>query len=716
MENQHIILENKSFILTVGSDCIAKSLICKATGEECLEQGRGIALFSVTQPRPFNNEVKLAHPNKRTTFQGNRLRREGDKLIVGFEITPFEAEVTVKITETYMVFTLSDFIVGEKDYEGLMMATPPVAEFRLLQLPVRNREHFGEWLNVSWDDKTAINVLANNPYPRIDSERRDGYRLMTADAVKGIRLKGCEAALIVSPTEKLLDAIDTLEEDYGLPHGVKSRRSDSINVSALWSSNVTPKTVDTYIAYAKQGGFRHMLLYFPSIFKAYGYSFCGDYDFRDEYPNGVADLKAMLDKIKAAGITPGIHFLQTHIGVKSRYVTPSVDPRVRRTRLFTLAKNVSEEDTELFVLQNPEDTVMHEKCRVLCFDGEAIHYEGYTTEPPYRFYGCKRGHYDTTVLPHKAGTVGGILDVSEYGATSLYIDQDTDLQDEVAEKLAVAYNAGFAFIYFDGSEGTNEPYGFHVPNAQYRVLKKLDSEPLFTEGAAKAHFSWHFLGGGNAFDVFPANVFKQKIAEFPAEEAPRMRDDFTRLNFGWWGYFKDIQPDMYEYGTSRAAAWDCPVTLISNLDNMASNPRTADNLEVIRRWEEARRTGFLTDDMKEALKNLEQEHILLINEDGEFELVPYNAIAVGDSSISAFVFERKEKCYAVLWHKTGEGKLCLPLSAEGLCYESDLGRADLTVTKTENGVLLDAAGRRYLSGDFSKEALAAAFAKATVSE
>ena len=151
MENKSIILENEAFALTIGEDCVAKSLICKATGEECLMQGKNISVFSVTQPRPFNNEVKLAHPNKRTTFQGNRLRREGDKLIVGFEITPFEAEVTVKITESYMVFTLSDFIVHEKDYEGLSMTPPPVAEFRILQLPIRNRSNFGEWLNVFFD-------------------------------------------------------------------------------------------------------------------------------------------------------------------------------------------------------------------------------------------------------------------------------------------------------------------------------------------------------------------------------------------------------------------------------------------------------------------------------------------------------------------------------------------------------------------------------------
>ena len=58
--NKDIILENSQLRLTVGPDCIAKSLIHKASGQECLAAGEDAALFSVTQERPFNNEVKLA--------------------------------------------------------------------------------------------------------------------------------------------------------------------------------------------------------------------------------------------------------------------------------------------------------------------------------------------------------------------------------------------------------------------------------------------------------------------------------------------------------------------------------------------------------------------------------------------------------------------------------------------------------------------------------
>ncbi|MGV8092687.1 MAG: hypothetical protein AB2L24_12595 [Mangrovibacterium sp.] len=44
--------------------------------------------------------------------------------------------------------------------------------------------------------------------------------------------------------------------------------------------------------------------------------------------------------------------------------------------------------------------------------------------------------------------------------------------------------------------------------------------------------------------------------------------------------------DMLEYVTSRAAAWDCPVSMMANLKAFGSHPRTPANLEVLRRWED----------------------------------------------------------------------------------------------------------------------------------
>jgi len=713
-----VIFENDMFRLTAGGDAVAKSLLYKPLNEECLAAGEGIALFSVTQERPYNNEIKLAHPNKRTVFEANSLRRDGDRLLVGFELVPYDALLQIKETPNYIAFKLLDFVVHPESEPGIVMDYPPVSEMRLIQLPVRNRANFGEWLNVSWDDRAAVGVLAVSPYAAIDSERRKGYRVMTADAVKNVKLKGVEAALIVCGADRLLDCIGGLERDYNLPRGAESRKGKMINASYYWTGDAAPENIDEHIRFARAGGFRCMSMYYTCFFKEDGYQYEGNYEYRDEYPNGVRDVAGVLEKIKAAGIVPGLHFLHTHIGLKSRYVTPTADHRLGLTRRFTLARPLGERDGVIYTEQNPEGAPMADECRVLQIGGELVTYAGYSAEWPYRFDGVRRGAFDTAACWRPAGFIFGVLDVSEFGAQSVYLDQNSSLQDEIAEKIADVYNAGFQYVYFDGAEGVQPPFGFHVPNAQYRVYKRFNAAPLFAESAAKAHFSWHMLSGGNAFDIFPPEAFKAKIRQFPAEEAPRMRQDFTRLNFGWWGYWSPgTQPDMLEYGTSRAAAWDCPVALMSSLPKFREHPRTPDNLEVMRRWEDARAAGWLTEEHKSALRNLDQEHILLIDEDAQFELAPYDRVegaAGGSAEITAYVFERKGASYAVYWHNSGEAALELPAGPGDIALMKDLGAEIAPVSGADSTVTLPLAGRMYVKSSLPKAALIEAFKNAKI--
>ena len=728
MYTQEIVIENEVMRLVIGSDCITKSLLHKPTGEECLADNEEIPLFSVTHTRPFQNEIKLTRPSKKTVFQGNRIRRDGDQLIVGFELVPYEAVFDLTLTPSYIAVHLSGFLVDPNGYHQLSMDTPPVAEVRMLQLPVKNRTHFGEWLNVCWDEQLAVNVLATSPHTRIDAERRKDCRILTADAVRGIKLVGCGAVLIAAQTDVYLDVLDRVEMDFGLPRGVQSRRNPKINASIYWTSTICPKTVDKHIDMAKRGGFSNILIFWSAIFQNTDYyARCGEYTtYKAEYPRGFDDLKDMLDRIKAAGITPGIHFLHTHIGKESHYVTPVADRRLHTTQQFTLSCPLGLEDTVVYVDQNPEGAVMHPDCRVLKFGGELISYECYSNQSPYCFKGCQRGHFDTRVTDHTLGEQGGVLDFSEFLANSIYLDQNTDLQDEIADQIATFYRAGFSFIYFDGSEGTNPPYEYHIGNAQYRVYKKLDREPLFCEGAAKSHFSWHMLSGGNAFDVFPPSVFKEKIAQYPAAEAPHMKEDFTRLNFGWWDFTAETQPDIYEYGTSRAAAWDCPVTVISDSEGDRPNtgffqgfPRTDDVLEVLRRWEDVRRKNWLTNEQKKALRDTTQEHILLVNEMQDYELVPYTRIqsaAHGDKRISAFVFERQNKTYVVFWHTTGRGKLHLQLNSDQFTAERILGGVPIDTHTPDSGSVIPFAGRTYFSSTLSKQCVLDAFEHAVITE
>ncbi len=707
----NIVLENEAFRLLIGEDARAKSLVIKKNGEECLFENAGIAMFSVTQERPYNNENKLIYMNKRTTFAANRARLEDGKLVVGFEITPFEAVIKVDVSDKYIAFTLLDFIVHDTDYEGIIMSLPRVSEFRLLALPVEDREFFGKWLNVVWDKDAATSVLAPTAHVRIDSEKREGFRILTADAVSGIKLRGASAVLLATPQDELLDTVDKIEHDFDLPLGVESRRSEWVNASIYWTGKINPSNVDYNIECAKKSGFRLMLINYKAIFHEVrkGWDYCGDYDYNENYPNGAADLKAMLDRIKAAGIIPGFHFLHTHIGLKTRYVTPKADRRLNLTRRFTLAKPLSKDDTTVYVDENPVDTVMVDKKRVLRFGGELISYTSYTTEYPYTFLGCERGVYETDICEHETGEVGGILDISEYMATSAYINQNSDLQDEIADKIAAAYNLGFEFVYYDGSEGAHAPCEYHIPNAQYRVYKKLEKKPLFAEGAAKAHFAWHILSGANAFDVFPTQTFKRMIDRFPVLAAKEMRQDFTRVNFGWWQIFPDTQPDTYEYGMSRAAAWDCPATIMfRDKETLDSVPRLLDVMEVIRRWEDVRKKNWLTEKQKLLMRDTTDEYTLIIDKDGEYQLVRYYELEAPEE-IGAFIFEYDNSRYVALWHKDGEEKLTLTLPLSRVKYLTEVFGDELQILGDEGSVTFTVNSKKYLKTTLSEEKIRAAF-------
>ena len=696
-----VVIENPQLRLVIGDDAVTKSLTVKANGAELVDNPEQLPFVTVTQDRPFNNELKLTFPNCQTTYRANRLRREGDFLIAGFEYVTYEAKIRVTERDGYVLFELDDFLLGPRGSNGLQMTYPPARTLRLVNLPVRSRRHFGQWLNVMWDESAAAAVVAAEPYTWTTGEARGNGRLLAADAHNDLKMRGATAALVAAKTDGFLDAMDAFERDLGLPRGVASRRADVIGQSTYWTSGVLPKNVDRHIVLAKQGGFRKMLIYYPSVCKGaqgdFGYGGIGDYELRDEYVNGIGSLKEMLAKIKAAGITPGLHVLQTFIGFKTHYVTPVADSRLGLKRHFTLAKPLGSEGGDLWVQENPFNAPTNAPSRVLAFGGELLSYEGFTTERPYRFTGVKRGHLATRVVDHPQGQIGGVLDVCEYGARSCYIDQESDLQDEIAEKIARVYDAGFEFMYCDGSEGVSVPQGIHVANAQYRVWKKLAKKPLFMEGAAKSHFGWHHLSGANAFDVFPPEEFKAMIVRWPQYEAPIMRADFSRLDFGWWRPYRPgfklkdgtasvgTQPDMWEFGTSRAAAWDCPTAIqFPNSGTMDGIARAADLMEVMRRWEDVREQKWLTPAQKEALKSSTQEHHLYQNAEGgyelhEIEMLPTPAKA---KDVRGFLFERGGRRMIACWHTSGSSKFAIALDrAESVelagmrYFETSLSRA-----------------------------------------
>ena len=145
---------------------------------------------------------------------------------------------------------------------------------------------------------------------------------------------------------------------------------------------------------------------------------------------------------------------------------------------------------------------------------------------------------------------------------------------------------------------------------------------------------------------------------------------------------------------------------------MKENARTDDLLEIIRRWEDVRVNDLLTEEQKLAIReNTQQEHILLINEEKQYELQPYFRVALPeDSPITAYTFTRGGESWAVYWHKSGEGKLKLPIGSGELRLYEELWLPPIPL---ENGsAILPADKCRYVKTALPTEKLVELFQKA----
>ena len=364
-ENSTLTIENKEMRLVIGNDGTARSLIHKNTGQECLMQGVKMPIFAITEDRTYDNEIMLAYPAKEKTFFSDSVYRDGDDLIISFELIDYVATVALNITDSYIGFSLEKLEYHMADF-GVKRKTP-IDEFILLQLPVKERAHFGEWLNVSWDEDVAVNLLATDRYSKIDAQKHDGFYQFTAGGEGEIKLLGVGAALITTDKESLLDRIDRVERDFGLPLGVESRRSQEYKSSYYELRDVTPDNIDEHIAFAKLGGFRQMVFYYPDFAESMGH-----FPWRPEYPNGMADLQEITQKIEAAGLISGFHIHYSKAQINDPYVSPVPDQRLNLRQVFTLAKALGKTDVTIEIEENPAGITMDENRRMLKIGKEYI--------------------------------------------------------------------------------------------------------------------------------------------------------------------------------------------------------------------------------------------------------------------------------------------------------------------------------------------------------
>lgn len=621
--------------------------------------------------------------------------RSGD--LVTFEFGACGAKVICRVREK------SDYLA----FELVKMDGAGFDRVEFLRLNLRRLSCLGEWMGAVYDDRFGICLCGANPETDIQPVPGAREVLMTAAAESGVSLHGPTAILFACPAPRsgLLEIMDRVEQDFQLPRGVANRRSPVQRLSYLWAGDPTPQNIEEFIRYAKLGGFRMLLLSYTAFARG-----AGHFEWKASYPGGMADLQRVTAAIRAAGLKTGLHIHATKASKTDSYVTPLPDERLHRERSFHLSQSIGPDVTEIAVDENPAGCTLDADRRILKLGTELIEYQNYTWETPFRFTGCRRGRLGSLAAVHPVQSRLDLLDVDTWPAF-IRFDQTTDIQDEVARRIAGIYRqtGPYDLVYFDGAEDVHEPFWYWVASAQQRVYRLLDPPPPVCESALYTHFGWHLINRANAYDAIAApDAMKDFCRLMPCPTAAAREFDFSRIDFGWLGRFGSpggaAGPDVYEFAASRAAAWDCPLSLHASLTDLRSNPRAEDCLAVFKIWEDARLTNQLSLTQRQSLRNVapadahyvpcfeqreilerilqnrgltavqrrilgdRREHHLFVNQLGRYELVELEEVTgLANGAVKAFAFRRPSNpadTYALVW--TAEGGRRLRFSGPGV--------------------------------------------------
>ena len=548
----------------------------------------------------------LAHPSPfLTVINGDRrmastgVHAEGERLRVTFGESRIEVMLRVRALPRYLTFEL------------VKVGGATVSSIELAKLPLTLTKYVSSSLASCRNDEFAVAAIPLN----IETHSTSRKGVLTVEADSRVRVEGTKFALVGGPSADLLDRIEHIELENGLPHptlgGVWARRSPEQMRSYLFV-DLSEATADAMIEYARAGGFGYIVVY-DGVWNATH----GTYPVnRKNFPAGPAGLKSVSDKIHAAGLKFGMHNLDMVVDKVDELVRP-VPPQgfmMYPDRRRTLASDVGASETFLPTTNSPFGLLAKaDKSRFhgrdLRIGDEIITYDDLKVEPPFGFTGCKRGAHGTLPVAHKAGTA--IDNFSEF--IDFYRpDVKSDLYDRVARNAAAALDDyGFDYIYPDG---TGENLGFWPDQPEWYAYNLLISKlfrytrrELMWGHAPITDYSWHIFSRGNTTDYVTSGVIEHFDRVSVAGAADSMAE-LQPFEFGWFGFFthalgsRATRPREMEYAWSKALAYGAAMSLETNKKGLDANGRTREIFAIIKKWEEWKLSNKVPARIRDQLK------------------------------------------------------------------------------------------------------------------
>ncbi|MCD6359658.1 MAG: hypothetical protein J7M38_02265 [Armatimonadetes bacterium] len=553
------------------------------------------------------------------TVHADSLTEQGRRLHIGFGDSDLAITVSWEARGDLLLLTLEQ-VAGSAD------------ELTWLQLrPVPSPESLCSRHVLKYRD-VSLALITEQPECLI--RNNNGSRpYMTATTYRELKLAPARVALMAAPWEDLPDAIQSAEELFHIPLGVKAKRSDAARGSYLMIGGVSQDNVGLVTEWAEAGGFGSVL-FLHGCWGHFGHRYAVPHN---TFPDGIEALWAAVDALHEAGVLAGAHMFASKIPKSADWNKGKAERRLYQDRFLVLARPMDETSDRIVTTEPPTNWPVLTGTRDIRIDDELMSYTELSLEEPYGFTGVKRARYGTNAQAHTINAAIAHVKTDESRGIFI-IDQNTDLIDQHAQDIADTYNAaGFDWIYFDGAEDVHPPRWYTTSNAMLKVIERLDREPLIVQAAAGAPFAWHFITRVGQRDYFwKSESAKDEVDDAIAHSVPRARRELMVADLGWFQlrparpHVRGTQVDDVEYLCAKALACDMTYSILTNVDSMRAIPALDAMLYIMQRYEHHKFAGTFSEEVKQKVLEPHRDFMLVELPDKEPRLVsaremPYTA-------------------------------------------------------------------------------------------
>lgn len=616
---QDVILETRHLRLTLTPEGTVKSV-------QALPQGKEYGL-------PGSLFCAIVQDKKRCPV--SHLSFSDGKLEASFADVPVRVTFAVTQNDHALIFQVAKV-------EG----KPDELEFASLSTIAPER---ATWGNILWFTDFCISLIAAEPEVRTAySGGKEGRLSATAYSDLGIERR--RVALVGCPRELSPKGIAAVEQMFGIPGGIAQKSNEDNKRSYLMVSGLNAENADRLIEYAKAGGFGSILMVIGT-WADYGQKYAVP---EKNFPGGLPQLKAVVDRIHAAGMKAGAHMFSSKVPKRGAYTSPKPDPRLYKDLFIELTQPLDEKSDRIITKEPPTNWPRLPGTRDIHVDDEIIEYTDLALTEPYGFIGCKRGMYGTMPAPHKAGSTLSHL-VTDESRHIFIIDQKTDLLDEVATNIARTYDgAGFDWIYFDGAEDVPPPYWYTVTKAQLAVINRVKRKPCIVQVAAHGPYGWHYITRAGQRDYYWLSMnSKDEVDDAVTRSVPNVKAALLAAEIGWFPFSAPspsrpgrrgagTQIDEIEYLYTKALAADAAVSMQARPESFDAHPQCKPILHIMRRLEELRVQNYFSERVKQEVLTPHQDFMLLADAQGKWHLkkareIPF--VAGSSEQVRAFMAE-----------------------------------------------------------------------------